>query len=168
MLIPAHRICTISREEELQSVAAELGIKAEWVPKLRDAYHKAMFRKAGVAEQPAYAALTAETGMDFETLTQMAERAVNLANKIESRELRRLRVHYDEPWEFEPSDVSLWQQPVEAPELLASLVHGIQKKVQMSEPAALSVALWALHAHALNCFENTPRLVIRSRGPACG
>lgn len=61
-----------------------------------------------------------------------------------------------------------WPDPVTAADLLPQLVAVIHRHVVISDDAALTVALWIMHCHALDAFETSPRLVITSGEPASG
>lgn len=61
-----------------------------------------------------------------------------------------------------------WPDPVSAADLLPQLVAAIHRHVVISDDAALTVALWIMHCHALDAFETSPRLVITSGEPASG
>lgn len=61
-----------------------------------------------------------------------------------------------------------WPDPVGAADLLPQLVAAIHRHVVISDDAALTVALWIMHCHALDAFETSPRLVITSGEPASG
>ncbi len=61
-----------------------------------------------------------------------------------------------------------WPEPVTADELLPALIAAIRAHMSISEHGALLAALWILHTHALDAFDTSPRLVIRSAHPACG
>lgn len=64
--------------------------------------------------------------------------------------------------------VRTWPDPVSAADLLPQLVAAIHRHVVISDDAALTVALWIMHCHALDAFETSPRLVITSGEPASG
>jgi hypothetical protein len=70
------------------------------------------------------------------------------------------------PLNFAPIDP--WTEPVEGEKLVADLEAAIRKHVVLSEHQALAVALWVLHAHALECAEHSPRLHVPSPAPRCG
>lgn len=61
-----------------------------------------------------------------------------------------------------------WPAAVTAGELLPALLTAIREHMSISEHGALLAALWVLHTHALDAFDTSPRLVIRSAHPACG
>lgn len=61
-----------------------------------------------------------------------------------------------------------WPEPVTAGELLPALIAAIRVHMSISEHGALLAALWIVHTHALDAFDTSPRLVIRSAHPACG
>lgn len=64
--------------------------------------------------------------------------------------------------------VRKWPDPVGAADLLPQLVAAIHRHVVISDDAALTVALWIMHCHALDAFETSPRLIITSSEPASG
>ena len=51
---------------------------------------------------------------------------------------------------------------------LASIAAAVRKYVVMEDHGAEAVALWALHAHALDAFTISPRLAITSAEKRCG
>jgi putative DNA primase/helicase len=61
-----------------------------------------------------------------------------------------------------------WPQPVDGATLLASVAAAVRKYVVMEDHGAEAVALWALHAHALDAFAISPRLAITSAEKRCG
>ena len=67
---------------------------------------------------------------------------------------------------FEP--IELWPDAVDGGELITDMVGAIRRHVILSDHQALTVALWVLHAYAVECAEHTPRLQIRSPTMRCG
>jgi putative DNA primase/helicase len=67
---------------------------------------------------------------------------------------------------FEPTEP--WPDAVDGAELVADMVRVVRNHVILSEHQALAVALWVLHAHAVEYAEHTPRLQIRSPTMRCG
>jgi len=61
-----------------------------------------------------------------------------------------------------------WPRAVDGAALLSALVKAISRYMIMEPGAAECVALWAVHAHALDAFGITPRLSITSPRPQCG
>ena len=61
-----------------------------------------------------------------------------------------------------------WPNPVDGSELLEAMAHAIGSYVRLSEAAAIAVALWCLHAHALDASFISPRLAITSPEKRCG
>ena len=61
-----------------------------------------------------------------------------------------------------------WDDPVNGEVLLTDLTAGIRRYVVMEDGAAESMALWAIHAHALDAFGISPRLAITSPEKGCG
>jgi putative DNA primase/helicase len=61
-----------------------------------------------------------------------------------------------------------WPSQVHGAVLLSALVKAISRYMIMEPGAAECVALWAVHAHALDAFGITPRLSITSPRPQCG
>jgi hypothetical protein len=62
----------------------------------------------------------------------------------------------------------LWPDMVDGAALLSSITMAISRYMVMEPGAAKCVALWAVHAHALDAFGITPRLSITSPRPQCG
>jgi len=65
-------------------------------------------------------------------------------------------------------DVSPWHEPVDGEGLVADLEAAIRKHVILNEHQALAVALWVMHAHALECADHSPRLHVASPAKRCG
>src|SRR5437764_7932882 len=61
-----------------------------------------------------------------------------------------------------------WPHAVDGAQLLAGLLRAVSRYMVMEPGAAECVALWAVHAHALDAFGITPRLSITSPRPQCG
>ena len=61
-----------------------------------------------------------------------------------------------------------WPSPVDGAELLAGLERTILDHVKLPDDAALAVALWCVHAHALDAWFFSPRLAITSPEKRCG
>ncbi len=61
-----------------------------------------------------------------------------------------------------------WPRPVDGSELLDLLVTTISVHVKLSEPAAVAVALWCIHAHAFEAATISPRLAITAPEKRCG
>jgi uncharacterized protein DUF3631 len=66
------------------------------------------------------------------------------------------------------SDPAPWREIVTGTELLNELTTAICRHVILEEGAAAAVALWIVHAHALDAFPISPRLAISSALPGCG
>jgi Protein of unknown function (DUF3631) len=58
--------------------------------------------------------------------------------------------------------------PICGAELLDEIVARIRRHVVLGPHDAEAIALWVLHAHALNAFETSPRLHLRSPVLGCG
>ena len=65
-------------------------------------------------------------------------------------------------------DIEPWPEPVIGHELIPGLCGQIKRYVVLGEHAALAVALWIVHAHALDAAEHSPRLHIASPEKRCG
>jgi Protein of unknown function (DUF3631)/Bifunctional DNA primase/polymerase, N-terminal/Primase C terminal 2 (PriCT-2) len=61
-----------------------------------------------------------------------------------------------------------WPDAVDGAALVNDMIGAHRKHVIMSEHGALAVALWEIHAHALDAAEHTPRLQIKSPTYRCG
>ncbi|MEI6987449.1 MAG: DUF3631 domain-containing protein, partial [Rhodospirillaceae bacterium] len=61
-----------------------------------------------------------------------------------------------------------WDHPVNGAALLSDLTAGVRKYMVMEDGAAEAVALWVVHAHAVNAFSVSPRLAITSPEKGCG
>jgi hypothetical protein len=62
----------------------------------------------------------------------------------------------------------LWPDKVDGAALLSAITKAVSRYMVMEPGAAECVALWAVHAHALDSFGITPRLSITSPRPQCG
>lgn len=61
-----------------------------------------------------------------------------------------------------------WSSLVDGAVLLSEITAEIRRYMVMADGAAESVALWTVHAHALDAFGISPRLAITSPRPQCG
>src|SRR5215216_230119 len=61
-----------------------------------------------------------------------------------------------------------WPHAVDGAELLSAITAAVSRYMVMEPGAAECVALWVIHAHALDAFGITPRLSITSPRPQCG
>ena len=61
-----------------------------------------------------------------------------------------------------------WPEAVEGAALLTRIVAALRAHVVIEDGGAEAVALWALHAHALDAFAYSPRLAITSAEKRCG
>jgi len=65
-------------------------------------------------------------------------------------------------------DPDPWGLPVDGAELLHDIISAIQRHATLEEHSALAIALWVLHAHALDMAEHSPRLHLSSPVKRCG
>jgi hypothetical protein len=61
-----------------------------------------------------------------------------------------------------------WPDPVNGAALLSELRAAIRKYTVMEAGSAETVALWVLHAHAIDAFQISPRLGVTSAEKRCG
>jgi putative DNA primase/helicase len=61
-----------------------------------------------------------------------------------------------------------WHEPVDGAELLTDLAEAFRRYVVLEDGAAEALALWTVHAHALDAFAFSPRLAITSAEKRCG
>jgi hypothetical protein len=61
-----------------------------------------------------------------------------------------------------------WPHAVNGPDLLDAMCRAIRSYVVAPEGSAEVMALWALHTHAFNCFNISPRLAVTSPEKGCG
>ena len=61
-----------------------------------------------------------------------------------------------------------WPEPVNGAELLDNICNAVRRYLVLPDGSAEILALWAIHAHAFECFERTPRLAITSPEKQCG
>lgn len=69
---------------------------------------------------------------------------------------------------IELPDPEPWDKPVDGAELLSEITMQVRRYIILADGAAESVALWVVHAHALDTFGISPRLAITSPRPGCG
>ena len=85
-------------------------------------------------------------------------RLAALDQEVERRTPRRRRTAAPKGKALDLPEPEPWPEPVDGAELIAGLVEQIARYVILSEHAALAVALWILHAHALDSAFHSPRL----------
>jgi putative DNA primase/helicase len=61
-----------------------------------------------------------------------------------------------------------WPDRVDGAALLSDMTDAILKYVVMEKGSAEALALWLLHAHALDAFQTSPRLGVTSPEKRCG
>jgi len=61
-----------------------------------------------------------------------------------------------------------WPDPVECAELLSALEGALLRYVKLPAHACSAIALWVVHAHAIDCAEIAPVLAIESPEKRCG
>jgi hypothetical protein len=64
--------------------------------------------------------------------------------------------------------IELWPQSVNGADLLDDICNSVRKYLVLPEGSAETLALWAVHAHAFECFGHSPRLAITSPEKGCG
>ena len=65
-------------------------------------------------------------------------------------------------------DPEPWPEPVDGAELLNGLTEAIQRHVVLKKGEAQAIALWVVHTHALDAFDISPRLAVKSPVKQCG
>jgi hypothetical protein len=70
------------------------------------------------------------------------------------------------PLELPP--IEPWMHPVNGAELLDAMCKAIRRFLVLPSGAAEVMALWAVHTHAFDCFNHSPRLAITSPEKGCG
>jgi hypothetical protein len=66
------------------------------------------------------------------------------------------------------TDIEPWPDAVVGGQLLSDIVAQIRRHVILTEEQAIAVALWCVHAHALDCADHSPRLHVASPLKRCG
>ncbi len=66
------------------------------------------------------------------------------------------------------NDPEPWPDPVASAYLLDSLIGALHRHIVLSEHCAVVVALWAIHCHAFETWQHTPRLNITAPEKGCG
>jgi hypothetical protein len=69
---------------------------------------------------------------------------------------------------LELPEIEPWPHPVNGAELLDYVCRAIRRYLVVPEGSAETMALWALHTHAFDCFTHSPRLAITSPEKGCG
>ena len=69
---------------------------------------------------------------------------------------------------FSLREVEPWPEPVDGDVLLDSITLAVRRYLVLPPNGAEVIALWAIAAHAFNCFQISPRLHVRSPLPRCG
>ena len=100
-----------------------------------------------------------------EAADQLGCRVTSLDRSVSRR---RPRSGSAAPRKLELPDPDPWPEPVDGVELLDGLVAAISRYVALPEHAAEAVALWIVHAHALDAFWISPRLAAISPEKRCG
>jgi Protein of unknown function (DUF3631) len=61
-----------------------------------------------------------------------------------------------------------WPEPINGADLLDDICNAVKRYLVLPEGGAEVLALWAIHTHAFEYFEHTPRLAITSPEKQCG
>jgi Protein of unknown function (DUF3631) len=61
-----------------------------------------------------------------------------------------------------------WPAPINGADLLDDICDVVKRYVVLPEGSAEALASWAIHTHAFECFEHSPRLAITSPEKGCG
>jgi len=69
---------------------------------------------------------------------------------------------------WSPPEIEPWPEPVDGTALLDELADTVRQYVVLPSVAADAVALWVVHAHAIDTASISPRLAIVSPLPECG
>jgi putative DNA primase/helicase len=93
------------------------------------------------------------------TLAQLTERAESTAPAVSCQ--------INAPWQ---EDVEPWPEPVDGKQMMRKLVHFLGQLVVTDAEQVVASALWIIHAHAhaYDCFQHSPRLLITSPTKRCG
>jgi hypothetical protein len=68
----------------------------------------------------------------------------------------------------EANDVEPAAEEVDGPTLLQDLINYFIRYAVLPPHAALVLALWTIHTYALDAFDYTPRIIVKSPEPECG
>jgi hypothetical protein len=116
--------------------------------------------------------LAALSFIDYER--ERAEAAAKLGIRVSAEVERARRRHAPEDdgnlqgQALNLSDVDPWPEAVVGDELLKAIVAQIRLHVILTEEQAIAVALWIVHAHALDYADHSPRLHVTSPLKRCG
>jgi Protein of unknown function (DUF3631) len=61
-----------------------------------------------------------------------------------------------------------WHDPISGSDLLSNICTTLTKYLVLRDGCAETLALWAIHTHAFQCFGHSPRLAITSPEKGCG
>jgi putative DNA primase/helicase len=69
---------------------------------------------------------------------------------------------------IEWGDEESWPDSVDLADEIADLLVFLKKMMVMTEAARVAVVLWVVFTHCLECFDHSPRLIIKSAVLRCG
>ena len=101
------------------------------------------------------------------TAKRLGVRAAALDRNVEAKQARRSERSDQSPALILPA-LEPWPEPVDGAALFTRIVAALRAHIVMEDGGAEAVALWALHAHALDAFAYSPRLAITSAERRCG
>ncbi len=86
--------------------------------------------------------------------------AVELARKDTNFDNAKSGIIFDDP--------APWPDPIDGDDLLDAIVVAARRYLVLPPGVAEAIALWILHAHAVNAFYHTPRLAVTAPERGCG
>ena len=161
----------VATDTHLNGEAADLPPRAAGLPDLTD--EEVAQRDQERERQATLAALGAMTPAEYgqrrAALSEELETPVTWLDKeYGERRQRGPKAASDKPAPKFLEAPEPWEEPVDGTELVTNLVTMVRRHVVLAANAALAVALWIIHAHALGCFSVTPILAIQSPEKRCG
>ena len=93
-------------------------------------------------------------------------RATILDKLVSSKRQPELAIGQGQPLDLPTPEP--WPDPVDGAALLSEMTPAVLRYAVMEVGSAETVALWVLHAHALDAFQISPRLAITSPEMRCG
>ena len=100
------------------------------------------------------------------TASRLEMRATTLDKLVNSKRQPEAANGQGQPLDLPTPE--LWPDRVDGAALLSEMTAAIRKYVVMEAGCPEAVALWTLHAHALDAFQISPRLAVTSPEKRCG
>ncbi len=113
--------------------------------------------------------LAALSTLEYEQRRKQAAKELGIERvSVFDRMVRAERRKSEDASGFSLHEVEPWPEPVDGDALLDSITHAVRRYLVLPPNGAEVIALWAVKAHAFNCFQISPRLHVRSPEKRCG